>query len=669
MRLLGKLLATMLVLALLATTIFATMMHTRYATRLALATANLASPHPISAEAVHYHISSPWQLVIDKPEIQLNDEIEAGGNPPSWAANKISLWLSPAALLEQRWQFESLLIEAPSSLPSAFSPLGAEVSSQRLALTDVDLQYGGLAITGGEFQLDNWHYDPHSGLPPWQQFNGGFQLSADQVEWQSQAAKQVLLDGHHSQGRWTLNGFSLDWQQADISGQLAYHQQQSLLDVQQLTLSGLQLQEPELAKQLSAMVQNMAQAGTQVFLERLDILDSSIELPDITVNHANLSLQNWHWPQPHWQQQAATLSFNAEDGIWLDTPFTAALAELHFAPQQITVSGLSVSLLEGYLRTAGTLLPDAILLDSLTANGIKWLAPQGWQQSLQGPLANIKDISVGSLDTGYLQLTAADDDKPWQLSGLHLNGHDLIVMRDKQWGLWQGALSSNASFASFNRINMVEPLIEMTANQGNWQLTQAIIPFEHGIAEASGQWQRNIDGQPWSLSLTGDSLPVAIIDRWLGIELPLKGKWDLDTQLSGLGQSQAALAYSLDGKLSSQFRDLELTTPATALWQSWQKTVPEGQEEGSAQTVSTPKAQPVAITPFSITSNRGRVVIAPAELKSRELRATIAGNWDLASPPEQQLTLEAWLGCQALTKVWQHDQQITSHSLCDGNNI
>ncbi|MGF1683009.1 AsmA family protein [Photobacterium minamisatsumaniensis] len=664
MRLLGKMIATLMVLLFLGVTIFATLLHTRYATTVGLAALNLFSQSQVSATAIDYHLSTPWQLHLQQPSLQRK------GLPPL-QAKQLSLWLSPDSLLGNGWVFDSLLIESPGpiKLNQQLTRLPA-IKVHRLALTGIDLQQDELRVTDGELQIDNWHYDPLSHQPFWQQFSGDFQLSANTAQWRSFNVDNVLLDGHQQNQLWMLNGFSMTWQQADLSGQLEYHTETQQLLLQQLTLSDLQLQNSAIPDSLQAALESLIQSGIQITIARLDVLDSSVELPAFTLNHANLSLQNWHWPLTFWQQQKAHLSFNATDGNWHETAFIEPLAELYFEPQQITVQGASLALLEGYLRTSGTVTPEAILLDSLTANGIKWLLPENWQQSLAVLFNPVKTLSLSNLDIGYLQLIAVDDNTPWQVSGLNLKGHDLILMRESQWGLWQGELTTSASVASLNTVSMVEPLVEMSAAQGQWQMTRAIIPFQDGIMEASGRWERNTGGQPWSLDIDGDSLPAEIISQWFGIAFPLKGKLDITANFNGLGQSTTALAYSLDGRLDGSFRDIELTTPASALWQFWVGTHQPLLDTLETNSTQAAKDAPLTITPLALNIDRGRIQLSPTKMKGAEISAQLDGKWDLATSEDQQLKLKAWLGCQALSKVWQgNNQQTVSHSSCDGNSI
>ncbi len=130
-------------------------------------------------------------------------------------------------------------------------------------------------------------------------------------------------------------GFSFNWQHASLSGQaeyLATAQTTETILLHQLTISDLQLQDSELINTLQSHLGQLLKPSVKLDVRRLDILDSSIERPDYTINDGNLSLHNWSWPASLWHQRNAFLSLGASSIRWKNTVIDEPLVELAFSP-------------------------------------------------------------------------------------------------------------------------------------------------------------------------------------------------------------------------------------------------------------------------------------------------------------------------------------------------
>lgn len=678
MRFIGKIIATIVVLVALGVTVILTLLHTPYAAPMLSQAVNWLTPYTLTLSEARYHIRDPWHLSLLQPSLALTDD------QPPFTAKRVSLWLSTDSLTQLQWQFDSLLIDdpeiPPQTLPQHMLPPQAlasamlpELRSRRLAISQLNVATNSIYLEKGELQLDNWHYHPNNSAPWWQQFSGNFQLAADSAQWQQWETKQLLLDGSHHGNLWKLKGFSFDWQHASINGQLDLATDKKTLDIHQLTLSGLQLQDSELTQTLQHQLDSWASEQWQATLKRVDMLDSSIELPAVSLNHANLSLTDWHWPSSAYSQHNAWLSFNADSGSWRQQPFTDPLLDLNFMPNAITLNGASVNALEGYWRAEGKISPDTLQLDNLTSKGIKWFLPADWASHFSHSLSSFKQINIRSLDIGYAQLTAAESETPWYINGLNVSGKDLLFQPQPYFALWQGNIAATATQVSLNTVDLFEPLIEMTSEQGQWQLNQAFLPFKDGLLEATGQIDLSKEGLPWQAALQGDSLPAHVLPQWLSVPWPASGRIDMTAAIQGLGQNYTSLAHSLNGELRATFRDSVVEQGGRSLFNAWRQAsaseASSAEASPVAKTTETDKPTPLVITPLKITSDRGRMTISPLSITGKEIDAVLKGQWDLATPARQQLELEAKISCQHLIRRWQEGQQTVSGSLCDGSSI
>ncbi|KLV07783.1 hypothetical protein ABT56_04150 [Photobacterium aquae] len=663
MRLFGKLLATVVILLLLAATLVITLLHTQWAAPMLAHLSRPFTDNHWQAVHVNYQLSDPWHVELIAPSLTDNQGCQVAH------ADVLSLWFNPLASLHQKqWAFDSLLLDNPQLNPRCqIDQTGPTppIVSARLAIRNGQWHSDDLTVANAELELDNWQWQPN--IPLWQMFSGRFRLAASELLWQRQVFRNFLLDGNlTSPDHWQINGGSLQWQHADISGKVA--RQADLVTIEELVVSGLQLQSRSDIDPLSQQLEQYSADGLETTINRLDILDSSLELDNITINHANLSVTGWQWPRPLFEQPLATLSFGAESGQWQQLPFTAPLAKLRFSPGQISLEAGSLSLLDGFVRANGTATPDSLIIDQLSANGLRAFLPAGWQNTLQTAIAPLKEVRVAELDIGHWELTAADDTSPWQVKGLNANGHDLQLIRGHRPWLWQGSLTLSTGFAVFNQISLNEPYLEMQSHNGKWQLTQAIMPFEKGLLEGKGEIDLSREARPWQVELEGDSLPTAILPQWFALPFPMEGEVDMTANASGLGLDYTTLSHSMGGSVNASFRNMKLTQTAQQLWQHFAKKQAEATPVDS-QPAEHPAVAPATLSPLHISSKRGQLVLHPWQLEAGPLKAIADGKWDMATPAAQHIELNATFDCQQLSRRWQAAQDTVALSSCRGNSI
>lgn len=659
MRVVAKIFGTLIILMLLSITIILTLLHTQYATKLVINTIDATTDYQLKAASIDYHISDPWHLQLEQPQIIYQQQ-------PVLSANNIQLWLTPTKLLNAGWSFDSILVDTITlNQPIDLATLPT-LYVQRLALNNLTLHTSEVNLEQASLQIDNWQSRSQS----WGIFSGDFQLSAPNMQWQGTTLKDVLIDGDYQDQNWKIYGLSFDWQHATFSGQAEYKHsatQPDLLTLHQLTVTGLQLQDQNPLTVLHAYIAQLKATDLNIKINRLDILESNIEIPNYALNNINLSVQNWQWPATHWQQHDALVSLNASSIQWLNTVFEEPLVNITFSPQQITVNGLSTKVLEGYVQLDGALTPSVLALNQVTVNGIKWVLPNNWPTHLRTLNSLYSDISITQLDVGYAQLTDINPASPFQIAGLNINGEDLILKRHGHIGLWQGSLITNSGAASVNKVGMTGPYIAMSSQAGNWQLKQLTLPFKDGLLEASGNVNLNQSGQPWRLSLQGDNIPTTTLSNWLAIPFPITGAMDVTFNGTGLAQHQTSLAYSFTGDLNATFRQLQLRkiTPPQLLqyWGTSQRPQPTSNQSQNIDSHS------LFLSPLTISADRGRLAINKIELRSKGLEANLKGKWDLADKTKQTIELQAKQGCQQLTRSWGTNQQLLSASVCKGNSI
>ncbi|EHZ7120664.1 TPA: AsmA family protein [Vibrio vulnificus] len=571
----------------------------------------------MQAESVHYQYPDHFSF----------KNVSFTHNEVSYV-EQLEIWLSPELYANGRVQVASVLLDGLSlqtglsRSPKTFIP--STVQIHQLAISNLDYADNQLSARGIKFQVKQ---------PQWQRSDqfipfGEIQFSAEQLYWQGEAFNQPLLDIDYKPQDSTLYGLSLSWRGAKVSGQAEqYPQGWSLVNV---TVEGLDLSQQQLT---SILAKPWDRFGSQIsHINSLDILRSSLELEDYRLINFELSSENLTLPFSLWQQQQGLISFSAESvqdqhNVWVEPRI-----KLTLDPNTINVEEASAQWQQGNLLFSGTIKPDAIALDQLMVNNVKWAAEQPGEGAwLWQWLENASYVSVERLNIERSQFIQLIRQPYWQLSGLNIDGEKLRLKQEQQLGLWQGKLRATAANASYQDILSSHPLVEMHSDDGLWQLDRLFAPLKQGYIEAYGQLQLNSLSKPWQATLNADGLPMGLLLSQLPLPFDLNAISSIDVSATGLGGDWAMFSHSLTGGIHARLH--EAYTPF---------------DEGNIL--------PLQVSEISLSMERGKLTLAPVKLQGPDIEGTIGGASDLTAPEQGGIRYQVKMGCQQLSGDMMSDE-------------
>ncbi|EOS8553929.1 AsmA family protein [Vibrio vulnificus] len=571
----------------------------------------------MQAESVHYQYPDHFSF----------KNVSFTHNEVSYV-EQLEIWLSPELYANGRVQVASVLLDGLSlqtglsRSPKTFIP--STVQIHQLAISNLDYADNQLSARGIKFQVKQ---------PQWQRSDqfipfGEIQFSAEQLYWQGEAFNQPLLDIDYKPQDSTLYGLSLSWRGAKVSGQAEqYPQGWSLVNV---TVEGLDLSQQQLT---SILAKPWDRFGSQItHINSLDILRSSLALEDYRLINFELSSENLTLPFSLWQQQQGLISFSAESvqdqhNVWVEPRI-----KLTLDPNTINVEEASAQWQQGNLLFSGTIKPDAIALDQLMINNVKWAAEQPGEGAwLWQWLENASYVSVERLNIERSQFIQLIRQPYWQLSGLNIDGEKLRLKQEQQLGLWQGKLRATAANASYQDILSSHPLVEMHSDDGLWQLDRLFAPLKQGYIEAYGQLQLNSLSKPWQATLNADGLPMGLLLSQLPLPFDLNAISSIDVSAAGLGGDWAMFSHSLTGGIHARLH--EAYTPF---------------DEGNIL--------PLQVSEISLSMERGKLTLAPVKLQGPDIEGTIGGASDLTAPEQGGIHYQVKMGCQQLSGDMMSDE-------------
>ncbi|WP_434566446.1 AsmA family protein [Vibrio chagasii] len=578
---------------------------------------------PVVIEDVEYQ--APYHITLmgityTQPEKQ----------PPLYI-DKVDLWFSPDSLIEAKLVLDSVLIsgiQLEASDLETLSPLLTEqnLKLRQLAINNLDFSTNSFNVRGIDLQIAEPTFSNNQTLLPY----GKIQLSASQLYWQGEAFDNLLIDLDLKPSDSTLYGASFEWRGAKISGQAEqYKHDWSLVNV---TVDGLRLNQQQTQSLLS---KEWDVAGIRInHINSLDILRSDIEWPSGHLAAFDASLENIKLPFELWRQQKALFSLQAEGVTVDDDIFIEPNIKLSLEPNQILIEDFYTQFLQGTVQLNGEVTPSSIRLAQLDLQGIKWVTDS---QNKPQPVARLspwlKELQQASIDrlnverTQLIQLAK----KPyWQVSGLHIEGHQVQLLQDRKLGLWQGKLMASANDASYQSILSAQPVIEMNSNQGKWTLTRLFAPLKQGYIEANATLDFNQISKPWSVDISADGLPISPMLQQLDLPLDATGYGEFELQASGLYGDSLMLGYSTTGQLKGSVRQGVMTFNDTL-------------SETSTDNV-------FEIPEFNASFDRGRFTLQPMHIigasaaeegsqRVQTLNGEVSGKLDLLKPEQHTLSV------------------------------
>ncbi len=474
--------------------------------------------------------------------------------------DKIDLWFSSSSITEAKLVFESVLIsglqlEADDleTLTSLFTQPSIKI--HQLAINNLDFSTPDFNARGIDLQISDPTWNNDNSLLPY----GKTQLSASQLYWQGEAFDNLLIDLDLKPSDSTLYGASFDWRGAKISGQAEQYQQDwSLVNV---TVDGLRLNQKQTQSLLS---KEWDVTGIQInHINSLDILRSDVEWQDGHLAAFDASLENIQLPFELWKQQKAIFSLQAE-GVTIDEDmFIEPSIKLNLDPNQILIEDFYTQFLQGTVQLNGKVTPNSIQLAQLDLQGIKWIT-----ESQDSPLpatrlipwlTQLQNVEISRINIERSQLIQLAQKPYWQVSGLHVEGHQVQLLQDRKLGLWQGKLMASANDASYQNILSAQPVVEMNSEQGKWTLTRLFAPLRNGYIEANATLDFNQISKPWSLEISADGLPIAPMLQQLKLPLDATGYGEFELQAAGLYGDSLMLGYSTTGQLTGSVRQGVMT--------------------------------------------------------------------------------------------------------------
>ncbi len=597
------------------------------------------------------YISTPisiYQVKYDYPNYLLLEGVEIEQQQPIYI-EKTEIWFNSDTITKRHPVIDSVLLNGMSlqhGMPEL--PQLNHVELHQLAIDNLDYSDNNLIVRGARIQIENPELINQEQIIPF----GTIQFSAEQIYWQQEAFNQILIDIDYKKHDSTLYGASFEWRDARFSGQAEqYKQGWSLINV---TIDKLNLSNEQWLRIKNG---NWSLLSDNIYhINNLDMLNSTLSSSEFQISNGHLSLENISLRQDFWHQNKGYISFSADSFSYQNHRIIDPAFKSNLNNNLINVSDLHFEFEQGLVQASVEISPDSLALQQLNINGVKWIYESDKDFSfIHHYLSQLEQLTIEHLKIRHSQFIQLAHQPNWQISGLSADGKALTIIQKAKLGLWQGSANISADNVSYKQLLSSQPLINMSSHNGIWTLNEAFIPLERGLITATADFHFSHPSQPWRVEASVDGLPIELLTPALSLPVEIEAIAELQASLTGLGSDSLMLNHSFSGQMVGSLRHLKLFQNQKL-------------EKSDSDFI------PLENTRFSLTADRGRIVIDPVVIKAQKRRTnlhnkdTLSGRFygyvDLLNEPESEILLKLNHGCSAHTfDFFNHSQK--TENLCD----
>ncbi|HBS5719391.1 TPA: AsmA family protein [Klebsiella aerogenes] len=544
MKFLGKLILWLLIALLVVIVAAYFALQTRWGARQASSWLSESTGWKIAFDKMAHDFSSPLHLQLQ------NVTFGRDGKPPTLVSRTVDIGFSTRQFSDPLHADEIVLSNGTLNL----SPVSASMpfAADRLQLRD-------MAFNSPDSEWNLSAQRVTGGVMPWQPEAGDvlgrkaqIQMSAGSMNINGVEASNVLIQGAIDNGEVTLSTLGADIARGTLTGNAKRHADGSWL-VDNLRLNEIRLQS---AKPLNEFLAPLTSVPS-LQIGRLDVTDARLQGPGWAVTDLDLNLRNLTLSHNGWQSDDGTLSMNASEFIYGSLNFLDPIVNAEFSPQGIALRQFSSRWEGGMVRTSGNWLRagNALVLDDAVFAGLEYTLPSNWKQLWMEPMPGwLQSLTLKKFSASRNLIIDIDPAFPWQITALDGYGGELQLVKDGQWGVWNGSATLNAAAATFNRIDVRRPSLKLNANASTVNISELSAFTERGILQATTAVSQ-LPQRQVNLSLNGRGVPLNILQAWGWPALPISGDGNFQLTANGSVQANAPLKPSVNGQLSATNMD------------------------------------------------------------------------------------------------------------------
>jgi hypothetical protein len=643
MRLFGKWIITLFVIAITALTIFIAFLQSPYGPNMIHGWAKWRYNIHLNIKQVDYQLTQPWQITFHDLNLPTQQT----------TVKTFTVQLTPWHLPYTHWALESVTLTGVTK-----KKVDLDISLPKLTVKTIHVKNGQWknahsALPNNQLTITHWHNLQNRPVKPtiiMESLNG---------TWQKKSFKKMTMTVTPLKSTWRFD-FHLSWDNNRLQAFGEWHLKNRHLKLKQIRFSPLYIASSHEKLALTTYLQTQLNhyAIQKIDIDRLTLQEGHFSTHNFQAENLTLEIQNWQWPKTHWQQNQAHVQLTADRLTWQNTPFQNITLQSRLTPNQLNITQAQGNVFQGFMTLEGKFSPTHWQIIDLNLNGMRFT------NSLILPKIPLpKKISINQLQ--WQQGQYLDVKRQFTLDSPNLMLKNMKWQFNRRWIAHTGVIKLSSPKGQWLGRNFTAAILQAEKVDQYWQLNQFQLPIKDGLIAAKGHINIRDPDWPWQLTLDAKNIPTDLLTESLNLPIKMTGEWDVTGNLSGSGESFSAFKHSLTGKIYGEGRGLRLYVPQVipllTYWSQWEKNHTQSFNEIAQESVS--------VTPWQLEFDRGIVQIPPILLTGDHITAQLKGQWGLAKKEANRLILDAQNSCQQLHRIWPDPQGVSSLSRCNlGNN-
>ncbi|WP_434526660.1 AsmA family protein [Photorhabdus asymbiotica] len=431
-----------------------------------------------------------------------------------------------------------LTIKGPQqSLP--FSANILQLNQMAIQSENADWQIQGQNITGG---ITPWN--PQSNKLAG---NGKFQFSADKLNFNDISLAKVIMQGDSQQNTLIIRSLGATLAQGSISGN-GQRLPDGSWQWDNLLISNVRWQTPMTFEELWLKVSQLP----AISIKDLSLTNAKLEGKNWSANYLDASVKNIGLANGSWQAKEGILDFNVMDTTLNDLHFTDAIGHLLLAGNELRITNLTTRWEKGlfHVKAQWNHQTKQFNIANATVAGLTYTLPQNWYQSLKKSLPQwISGFSINQLTINNSLLIDINPDFPFQLTALTGYINDMELLKEGEWGIWNGSSNLSATSATFNKVELHRPYLKLHTEGNKLIIDQLDASVDDGLLKVKGTVDQQAQ-KPFTLDFRGIDADLAILPQWRWVPLKLPGKGNFTLSIQG-DLAADDIKSTIDGTLTA----------------------------------------------------------------------------------------------------------------------
>lgn len=595
MRVISKLILWLLVAMLAAIIALYILLQTHRGAAWLTETISNHTDYQLSMEKLEHSFSSPSHLVLK------NVTFGRRGQPATVHAQVVDIGLSMRQFADPL-HISTLLLQK-GTLNLSHGTAALPVKAERLQLAE-------MAFISPNTGWDLNAQRINGSVTPWMPTAGHvlgtraqFELSMGSLSLNGIPATRVLIQGRINNESIALTNLKADMARGTLDA-AAQRDDRGVWRVEQLRFNNVRLQSAQRLAEFLAPLTTL----NALHIAQMEVANARLQGPGWAVTDLNLSASDLTLNNGDWQSKNGKLSINASEAIVGSLHLFEPTMDAGLSPQGVALRKFTARWENGTVSTSGSWQRDAkqLVLNELDFTGLEYTLPENWKSLWMRPLPTwLQSLSVARLALHRNLIIDVNPAFPFQLTGLEGLGSDVQLVKDRQWGIWGGNVNLTANEGTFNRVDVNNATLTLSANAETINVSELDGFVNKGQLDAtvmvSQQPERRV-----MLGLNGHDVPVNVLQAWGWPAISLEGDSTLKLNASAIISANTPLKPSVNATLQvttangetleQVMQQGELVTPAHSATETEgvPETTPEQAPEAAPETAPQTPPAPAA---------------------------------------------------------------------------